>query len=74
MSCYCLCMSTLAEIEAAATALRPNEKRELIVFLQEQLGESGDGTSTLRDLSEFAGAIQLREDPLAYQERVRAEW
>jgi hypothetical protein len=67
-------MSTLAEIEAAATALRTCEKRELIVFLQAQLGDAGGEASVSKDLSEFEGTIQLREDPLAYQARVRTEW
>lgn len=66
-------MSTLAEIEAAADALPPEQKQKLLEFLEARV----NGTSTTHaptDLREFAGSIGLPEDPLAWQQRVRGEW
>lgn len=66
-------MSTLAEIEAAAEALPPEEKQKLIRFLTSRLnGERQTDTQT--DFTAFSGAVQLTQDPLAWQKRVRGEW
>jgi hypothetical protein len=66
-------MSTLSEIEAAADALPLEEKQKLIRFLTARLNgerQSENGT----DLAAFSGAVQLSQDPLAWQQRVRGEW
>jgi hypothetical protein len=66
-------MSTLAEIEAAAAVLRPEEKQQLIRFLTARLnGERQAEHQT--DLAEFSDAVRLSQDPLAWQKRVRGEW
>lgn len=66
-------MSTLAEIEAAADALPLEQKRQLLEFLAARV--NGENTPERRtDLREFAGALRLSEDPLAWQQRVRGEW
>jgi hypothetical protein len=66
-------MSTLAEIEAAAEALPLEQKQELLRFLASRL--NGDRQPQRPDnLGEFAGALHLHEDPLAWQQRVRGEW
>ncbi|MDQ6623140.1 MAG: hypothetical protein M3Y86_06600 [Verrucomicrobiota bacterium] len=66
-------MSTLQEIEAAADALPLNQKKELLEFLASRVN-GGNGERGSTDLHQFAGAIRLREDPLAWQQRVRSEW
>ena len=66
-------MSTLAEIEAAADALRPEEKQQLIRFLTSRLnGEKQTEQQT--DLTAFSDTVHLSQDPLAWQKRVRGEW
>ena len=66
-------MSTLAEIEAAADALPLAEKKKLFQFLESRV--NGDrATKGPTDLTKFAGALRLREDPLAWQQRVLGEW
>lgn len=44
-------MSTLAEIERAADALPPDEKRELLVFLAARLRAEGDRLPEPRQFS-----------------------
>jgi hypothetical protein len=39
--CYFICMSTLAEIEAAADALSSEQKQELLLFLATRLRAQG---------------------------------
>ena len=66
-------VSTLAEIEAAADALPLEQKQELLRFLASRI--NGDRkTQSPRDLAQFAGTVQLPEDPLAWQQRIRGEW
>jgi|GEM_PF-5530332 len=69
-------MSTLAEIEATADALPMGQKEELFLFLSERLRSAGNAltTSAPIDLSAFEGVLTLREDPMDYQNRARAEW
>jgi hypothetical protein len=43
------------------------------IEIEQSLG-IGDGASRVVDPSQFAGAISLTEDPLAFQARVRGEW
>ena len=66
-------MSTLAELEAAADALRPEEKQQLIRFLTSRLNGERQ-TEQQTDLAAFSNAVQLPQDPLAWQKRVRGEW
>lgn len=66
-------MSTLAEIEAAADALPPEEKQKLIRFLTSRLNGERQ-TEHQTDLAAFSDAVQLPQDPLAWQKRVRGEW
>ncbi len=66
-------MSTLAEIEAAADELPLADKKKLLQFLESRV--NGDRAAKRpTDLAKFAGALRLREDPLAWQQRVRGEW
>ena len=69
-------MSTLAEIEAAAEALPPDEKEELFRFLAARVrpGGSGGAASKPTDLRAFEGVLMLREEPMEYQSRARSEW
>ena len=64
---------SLSEIEAAADALSLQEKRQLFDFLAAHVNGS-DGTDQVTNLAEFAEALRLSEDPLAWQQRVRGEW
>lgn len=66
-------MSTLAEIEAAADALPLEEKQKLIRFLTSRLNGERQ-TEQQTDLAAFSDAVQLSQDPLAWQKRVRGEW
>jgi hypothetical protein len=66
-------MSTLAEIEAAADALPPDQKQKLIRFLTSRLNGEASAEEQA-DLAAFSGAIHLSQDPLAWQRRVRGEW
>ena len=67
-------MSTLVEIEAAARDLPIAEKEQLVKYLATLLKAERNGRSQPGDLSEFSGVIQLAEDPLEWQYRVRGEW
>ena len=64
---------SLAEIETAADALSLEEKRHLLEFLASRANGSHRVDQTT-NLAEFAGALRLSEDPLAWQQRVRGEW
>ncbi|MDQ6860174.1 MAG: hypothetical protein M3032_03345 [Verrucomicrobiota bacterium] len=66
-------MSTLAEIEAAADTLPLAQKKQLLQFLASRVkgAQQFDGPT---DLSSFAGALHLTEDPLAWQHLMRGEW
>ena len=66
-------MSTLPEIEAAADALPLDQKKKLLEFLTARLN-GGQKKGHPTTLNEFAGALRLSEDPLAWQQRVRGEW
>ena len=66
-------MITLTEIEAAADALPVEQKQKLLEFLAARLN-GGQEKSRPTTLNEFAGALRLSEDPLAWQQRVRGEW
>ena len=66
-------MSTLTEIEAAVDALPLEQKQILLRFLVSRVN-GADTEKKLTDLTQFAGAIRLSEDPLAWQHRVRGEW
>jgi hypothetical protein len=66
-------MTTLAEIEAAADTLPPEEKQKLIRFLISRMnGETPAEQQT--DLSGFSETIHLSQDPLAWQRQVRRQW
>jgi hypothetical protein len=64
---------SLSEIEAAADALSLQEKRHLLEFLAARVNGSYRADQ-VTNLAEFAGALRLSEDPLAWQQRVRGEW
>lgn len=64
---------SLVEIETAADALSLEEKRHLLEFLAARV-KGRDRADRTTDLSKFAGALRLSEDPLAWQQRVRGEW
>ena len=55
-------MSTLAEIEAAADALPPEEKQELILFLATRLRGSGAKLPPPRKFSKEQIATWIAED------------
>ena len=68
-------MSTLAEIEQATDELPAPQIEQLIEHLaarlqRERAGKGGKPTN----LAEFSGALRLAEDPLAWQQQLRAEW
>ena len=66
-------MSRLAEIEAAADALPLEQKQKLLQFLASRVNGEQE-TKRPGNLTEFAGALRLSEDPLTWQRRVRGEW
>ncbi len=55
-------MSTLAEIEAAADALAPDEKQRLILFLAARLRSEGVGTPPPRTLTRAQIDTWIAED------------
>jgi len=67
-------MSTLAEIEAAADKLPVPQKEALIERLTIQVRQEQAAQHSQGNLAQFAGVLRLREDPLAWQQRVRGEW
>jgi len=68
-------MSTLAEIEQAADGLPAPQVEQLIEHLAARLHRERAGKVRKRtNLAEFSGALRLVEDPLAWQQRLRAEW
>ncbi|MBI4662241.1 MAG: hypothetical protein HY735_25765 [Verrucomicrobia bacterium] len=60
-------MSTLAEIEAAAAALPPEEKQELILFLATRLRQSGVKLPSPRKFSREQIASWIAEDEAEMQ-------
>jgi len=68
-------MSTLAEIERAADELPAPEIEQLIEHLAARLQRERAGRVRKQtNLAEFSGALRLAEDPLVWQQRLRAEW
>ncbi len=68
-------MSTLAEIEQAADGLPVPEVELLIQHLAARLERERTGSPRRRtNLAEFSGALRLAEDPLVWQQGLRAEW
>ncbi len=68
-------MSTLAEIEQVADELPAPQVEQLIEHLAARLRRERAGKARKHtNLAEFSGALQLAEDPLARQRRLRAEW
>ena len=68
-------MSTLAEIEQAADGLPAPQIEQLIEHLAARLQrERAEKARRRTNLAEFSGALRLAEDPLAWQQRLRAEW
>lgn len=55
-------MSTLAEIEAAADALPPEQKQELLLFLAARLRAQGARLPEPRDFSREEMAAWIAED------------
>ena len=67
-------MSTLAEIEAAVPTLSIQELERLETVLRQAKDQKAANPLRQTNLSEFSGIITLREDPLAWQRKVREEW
>jgi hypothetical protein len=68
-------MSTLAEIERAAEELPAPQVEQLIEHLAARLRRERTGqVRKPTNLAEFSGALRLTEEPLAWQQRLRAEW
>lgn len=63
-------MSTLAEIEAAAERLRPEEKQELILFLAARLRAVGAELPPPRTFSKEQVAQWIAEDEEGYRQFV----
>ena len=63
-------MSTLAEIEAAL----PRLNAEKLEQLEAKLWAFRTEHFSASDLSEFAGSLQVAEEPLVFQRRMREEW
>lgn len=55
-------MSTLAEIEAAAEALPPEQKQELLLFLAARLRADRAGLPEPRELTQEQLSAWIRED------------
>jgi hypothetical protein len=70
-------MSTLAEIEAAADGLPPEEKQELILFLAAQLrAETGEVSRPRRLLTEAQVLAAIEASPIRFEsnwEALKAE-
>ena len=67
-------MSTLAEIERAADDLPAPQIEQLIEHLAARLQRERAGKARKQtNLAEFSGTLRLAEDPLAWQQRLRAE-
>ena len=60
-------MSTLAEIERAADALPPDEKRELLVFLAARLRAEGDRLPEPRQYSRDQIQAWIAQDEADFQ-------
>lgn len=60
--CYPEVMSTLAEIEAAADALPPEQKQELLLFLVARLRAAGQGLPEPRRFTQDQIGAWISED------------
>ncbi len=67
-------VSTLTEIEAAVDALPPKQREALVRYLTEHAPQPPASRAVSRDLAEFGGTVQIREEPLAWQAAIRDEW
>lgn len=67
-------MSTLTDIEAAVPSLSLQELERLETVLRQAKNQKAATSLQQTNLSEFSGIITLREDPLAWQRKVREEW
>jgi hypothetical protein len=65
-------MSTLAEIEAAAEALPPEEQQELLLFLATRLHAAGGALPPPRDIPKEQIEKWIAEDEAGYR-RFRGE-
>jgi len=59
--------------ELSARAIQDPFEQALLRFLASRVN-GADTEENLADLTQFAGAIRLSEDPLAWQRRLRDEW
>jgi len=68
-----MALRKIDEIKKEAAGLTQEEKLELAEFLIRDANRHRY-TGKVVDLNKYAGIVKLREDPLEYQKRVRAEW
>ena len=61
-------------VDVGATPFAPGSRVEILVRPAVASTPAWTGTIPVVDLAEFAGSLVLREDPVEYQKRVRAEW
>lgn len=60
-------MSTLAEIEAAAESLAPEEQQELLLFLAMRLHAAGAALPPYRDIPKVQMDQWIKEDDEGYR-------
>jgi len=68
-----MALRDLESLQKAAEKLPPDEQLQLAQFLIAKVRREKYGVKNV-DLSPFYGKVKLKEDPMEYQKRVRAEW
>ncbi|MBV9267792.1 MAG: hypothetical protein JO061_16605 [Acidobacteriaceae bacterium] len=66
-------MTTRQDLHRAIDELSEDQVQKVIRIL-EAMQEGSSRTPGAVDLTRYSGVLQLTEDPLTYQERVRDEW
>jgi hypothetical protein len=68
-----MALRDLEKLQKAAEKLPPDEQLQLVQFLLQRAGKLVVKGKVV-DLNKYAGTVKLKEDPMEYQKRVRAEW
>jgi len=68
-----MALRDLESLQKAAEKLPPDEQLQLAQFLLQRAGKLAVKGRVV-DLNKYAGTVKLKEDPMEYQKRVRAEW
>lgn len=68
---------TKEELHRAVEEMSEEQLRRILRLIESERGAAkgeGEGGGKQRDLMRFSGVMELREEPVEYQDRSRSEW